>query len=537
MRLSTDVDATKLRGGFYTPESVVRFCIDRIRPGSRAAIRVLEPSSGDGAFIRGLGSSSLGDCVEVTAVELISAEADKSRVALRESRLVGQVTNTSFFTWAATAGEKFDAVIGNPPFVRYQFVPSSDRIAAERCLARRGLSLDGVSNLWIPFVLESLSRLRSGGRFALVLPHELLATVSGEQVRRFLIREFRELRIDLFPRDTFVDILQDVLVVSGTRRAQVAERGPVVFVQHGARGTTRWRHLVEVGSGNWTRFLLTTEEVEAFEAATGLRNMKALGEVARIQVSIVTGANAYFTVSRGVVDRYELGQWARPLIARSEQSSGLVVTVGDHKWAEADGKRTWLLDFNGGSPDPMMYSGSRTYLGLGTDSGIHARYKCRIRDPWYRIPHVATGALLMSKRSHQHHRLLHNPERFFTTDTIYRGEMLPRYASRERDLVAGFHNSLTLLAAELEGRTYGGGVLEMVPSEIARLPVPLLAFSDHLEVLDSLSRDAGGQKDDSGVLIDATDELLGSAIPGYSALVPLLESGRRRLVRRRLGDV
>jgi len=32
---------------------------------------------------------------------------------------------------------------------------------------------------------------------------------------------------------------------------------------------------------------------------------------------------------------------------------------------------------------------------------------------------------------------------------------------------------LTALSAELEGRHYGGGVLELVPSEIERLLVPL----------------------------------------------------------------
>ena len=39
-------------------------------------------------------------------------------------------------------------------------------------------------------------------------------------------------------------------------------------------------------------------------------------------------------------------------------------------------------------------------------------------------------------------------------------------------------NSLTFLYAELLGRHYGGGVLELVPSEIARLRVPLVTATD-----------------------------------------------------------
>ena len=497
-------------------------------------MRVLEPSAGDGAFVRGFAADMLASDIDLTAVEIIPEEASKCMSALSQSGMSGRVVNASFFDWAASQEDTFEAVVGNPPFVRYQFVSPADRRAAEACLARRGLELDGVSNLWIPFVLESLSLVAKGGRFAFVLPHELLATVSAEQVRRFLVAEFRELRIDIFPRDTFADILQDVLVVSGTRRASPTSASRIDFVQHGSKRPKRWSHSVELGARSWTRFLLAQSELEAFAIASDLAGFKPLGEVARIQVSIVTGANSYFTVNRGTVDQYELGEWARPLLARSEDASGLVVSVGDHKAAEADGKRTWLLDFNSASPDPMQFDGPREYLGQGVNAGIDQRYKCRIRKPWFRIPHVASGSLLMSKRSHQHHRLLLNPERFLTTDTIYRGEMLPRFAGRERDLVAGFHNSLTLLAAEIEGRTYGGGVLEMVPSEISWLSVPMFGSIGHLEVLDLLSRESGGQKDVSETLVDATDDLLSDTIRDYPDLVPLLRSARQRLLARRL---
>jgi adenine-specific DNA-methyltransferase len=57
------------------------------------------------------------------------------------------------------------------------------------------------------------------------------------------------------------------------------------------------------------------------------------------------------------------------------------------------------------------------------------------------------------------------------------------------DLVFSFVNSLTALSAELEGRHYGGGVLELVPSEIERLLVPTVHASiDDLEYLDSAVR-------------------------------------------------
>ena len=50
-------------------------------------------------------------------------------------------------------------------------------------------------------------------------------------------------------------------------------------------------------------------------------------------------------------------------------------------------------------------------------------------------------------------------------------------------------NSLTFLSAELEGRHYGGGVLEMVPSEIERLLIPLVGVDERkLAELDEMVR-------------------------------------------------
>ncbi len=76
----------------------------------------------------------------------------------------------------------------------------------------------------------------------------------------------------------------------------------------------------------------------------------------------------------------------------------------------------------------------------------------------------------MLKRSHDHPRLVWNAQMAYTTDTAYR--ITPTGVGAKR-LVASFVNALTVLSAELEGRHYGGGVLELVPSEIRRLRVPL----------------------------------------------------------------
>ena len=538
MKLMDEVTAEKLRGAFYTSPSLVEFCLRRITSllGTQRALRILEPSSGDGAFLRGLEPFiRQNEIVEpqVTCVELVETEANICCEELARQRLNGHVVNESFFSWASGNDRTFDAVVGNPPFVRYQFVPDQDRLHAEWLLRANGIELAGVSNLWIPFVLLSLNLLREGGAFALVLPTELLSTISAGQVRSELVRRFNSLRVDLFPRDAFPDILQDVLILSGVRTHGADARRPVTFSEHTPNGVREWQHEVASSSESWTRYLLTSDEREAFSIAQALPGFHPLKDIATIGVAIVTGANDFFAVDEATVDKFQLRPWARPLLARTADSQGVVFTDEDHRQARQQGKSAWLLDFSENRPDPMQFDDARKYLSLGEAQSLPQRYKCRIRSPWYRVPQIQHGSLMMAKRSHQHHRLILNQPRVVTTDTIYRGEMKAAFQGREGELASGFHNSMTLLSAEVEGRSYGGGVLELVPSELNRLTVPMAGTARHLAELDALSRSSGGQKDAQDTLIEATDAVLCQNVAGYADVAGVLASARQKLRKRR----
>jgi hypothetical protein len=67
--------------------------------------------------------------------------------------------------------------------------------------------------------------------------------------------------------------------------------------------------------------------------------------------------------------------------------------------------------------------------------------------------------------------------------------MRPEHSGKSARFVWSFVNSLTALSAELEGRHYGGGVIELVPSEIERVLVPFASGGrQQLDRLDALFR-------------------------------------------------
>ena len=486
----SEMSPAKLRGGFYSPDELVALCLDRVAElMPHGLLDAVEPSIGDGAFLRGLSHSALGARVSrVDGIEVNELEAEKSRRAMRTHGIGGRIELGSAVSWAARSNATYDVAIGNPPFLRYQFIGADDRDAIRSLGERLGLQFAGVGNLWIPVLLGCLARLRAGGAFAFVVPSECFTGVSAAVARSWLARNCASLRFDVFPPGSFPGVLQEVFVLSGTIATSGSDRRHVRVVERRADGTTHdWRHALDL-AGPWTKYLLAPAQVEALETVMRASQVTPVGELAAFEVSIVTGANAFFTLTSEELARHDLEPWGRPLLPKIRHAPGLRYTDADHAQADAEGAASWILDFSETSASPLSGSGPAAYLAGGEVAKLNERYKCRIREPWYRVPGFRTGDLLLSKRSHHFPRVVVNEAGVYTTDTIYRGRLLQSSVSA-RTIAANFHNSLTLLTAELEGRSFGGGVLELVPSETARLLLPTTVATPRLlQQLDGAAR-------------------------------------------------
>jgi adenine-specific DNA methylase len=261
-----------------------------------------------------------------------------------------------------------------------------------------------------------------------------------------------------------------------------------------------------------------------------------LSSVAKFEVAAVTGANSFFSLRASDIDRYHLGKWVRPLLARSNQAPGIHFTEQDLEANIADDRVAFLFDSSLNELDRGEHVDVDQYLKAGETQELHKRYKCRIREPWYRIPHIRHSSLLLSKRCHYYPRAIFNDTPVVTTDTIYRGRITSDDLSPE-DFVAGFHNSLTLLSAELEGRSFGGGVLELVPSEVGKLVlIRSIGIGAELPRLDKIVREISKVSDHAEEsLVWETDLLLQKQEVGVTAeMLDRLREAWHALQRRRL---
>jgi len=218
----------KLRGGFYTEPSIASFLVRWINSSKPKSL--LEPSCGDGAFLAAIENQNIRSLNRIIACELNEEEAAKASV---RTKLPVNIMNTDFLRWflfRSQGEDSFDAVVGNPPFIRYQYLPKEQQLLAEKIFAQLGLPFTKHTNAWVPFVLASIKVLRPGGRIALVIPSEIFHIPHAQSLRSYLAKQCSRILI-LDPEEIwFDDTLQGTVLLLAEKKFDVSEKGKGVAI-------------------------------------------------------------------------------------------------------------------------------------------------------------------------------------------------------------------------------------------------------------------------------------------------------------------
>ncbi|MCB4438263.1 N-6 DNA methylase [Alteromonas sp. McT4-15] len=495
MKFKSDQTTQKLRGGYYTPKPLADYVTSWVC--SVNPQHILEPSCGDGIFLQSIADVTQQLDVRVTAYELFDVEAEKARVRGSDAGLEDFVVNEGdFLDWANIAlierDNPFDGVVGNPPFIRYQFLEKAFQLNTERVFQTLGLKFTKHTNAWVPFILSSISLLRPGGRLGMVIPSEIVHVLHAQSLRTYLGTECSKVVI-IDPQEIwFEGTLQGAVIIMAEKKMDFHEPTQGVAIEsvrgfdfleidpdqlfHNAVGING-----ETVAGKWTKALFSPQDLAFYNDVCRHNDVHIFNEIATVDVGIVTGANKFFLIDDDTVEQHALEQYVHPMFGRSEHCKGVLYDERQHQSNRESGNPTNFLLLE---EELETYPDNvRQYVAMGEREDLHKRYKCRIRKPWYKVPSVYATAIGMLKRCHDAPRLISNQINAYTTDTAYR--IRPLGNVDPETLVYCFMNPITAISAELNGRYYGGGVLELVPSEIEKLWLPIPYEVDtQLELLD-----------------------------------------------------
>lgn len=475
---SDTAELRKARGAFFTPEPLARYITEwAVRS---VGDQILEPSCGEAAFLLSavqrlshLSAENPGaGAPHLDGVELHEDSAQAARDLLRAAGVEARIAAGDFFSVEPTAS--YDAVIGNPPYVRYQDFSGESRARSREAALRAGVPLTGLASSWAAFTVHSSLFLRKGGRLGMVLPAELLTVNYAAEVRRFLMQRFARVDLVLFEERVFPEAEVEVVLLMADGYETGSTDHCRVYQARNADGLADidvarlWKP--ESPESKWTGSLLSSETQAAYAELRASEHFTGLETWGDTTLGMVTGNNRYFTLSPLRVR--ELGLSTSDVIRLSPPGSrhlrGLSFT--ESAWAELgqQGSATYLF-----RPAGEPSKAALDLIAAGEKFGVHEAYKCRVRKPWWRVPLVKPADLLLTYMNADTPRLTTNRTKAHHLNSVHGLYLRPAFKALGMDMLPiASLNSMTLLGAEQVGRAYGGGMLKIEPREADRLPVP-----------------------------------------------------------------
>jgi adenine-specific DNA-methyltransferase len=467
----------KNTGSYYTPEKLAYFIYSHIKIhyNHKSSVSILEPSCGDGVFLKIIDKLTRSRELFIDAIEISSDALNKAKeIVFQNENLKTRFLNCDFLH--KTIKKKYDLIIGNPPYISKKRLTKKQKNRCRQIHKKAGLREKCPPNIWTSFVLKSSELLAKNGILAFVLPAELLQVKYADEIQKYLYENFQKIEIITFKELLFDGIGQDtvILIAYKTSRTKGLFFADTKNLDTLTKGLSFGKNDLIMEEGlKWTAGILAEAEINLL--IQSIKQLKPISHYSSSCPGVVTAANDYFIIDEQTIKKYRLDKYVLPIIRKGQYV---------RKWAEIDSdlfdemiiKKYPCYLVNLGEKTSQEHSRLVSeYIELGEGRNIHERYKCRLRDPWYKIPSIWTSEAFFFKRTHHVPKLVKNSANVYVTDSAYR--ICVNENCCVNSMVYSFYNSLTLTFCELYGRFYGGGVLELTPNEFMNIPLPYLQIS------------------------------------------------------------
>ena len=192
--LIPDADRS-INGAFFTPPYIVEHIVREINPDNNDLI--LDPSCGCGAFLVGAvrflrnkhGLTIKKILRNLFGADILSYNINRTKLLLASFGLMHEeiLEETDFNLIVADSLkhdwlEKFDCIIGNPPYVKYQDLSDDNRVFLKDSFESIG---KGTFNLYFAFFELGYELLTPNGKLGYITPNNYFTSLAGETLRRY----------------------------------------------------------------------------------------------------------------------------------------------------------------------------------------------------------------------------------------------------------------------------------------------------------------------------------------------------------------
>jgi hypothetical protein len=449
--------------------------------------------------------------------EEIEAELDRVENLIRN---IGSIKEKDYFIWEIDFAEiffakgGFDIIIGNPPYVRHEYIAppllEKERVTVEikrdykERLINNIISINGKEKVpkfnrkadyYVYFYFVCLSLLKTGGIFTFINSTSWLDVGYGTFLQEFLLKNFKiidihdnqvkrsfksadinTIIISIQKPEISVD-LQDNIVKFVMHKVSFeeslnSENIKLIYSSNSVISTDALRiypksqaELLDEGfkkeeysifrgkytGSKWGGLYLKSPDILFKIVKNGSSLLETIDNVAEIRFGTKTGANEFFILDNKSINKWKIEEeFLRPILTSPEKFRSIHIPY--------DSLTDKLFYCN---KDKVLLKGTKAlkYIDYGEKERVSERKTCKNRKNWYAIndsPSNIAFPMFFDKKNN----IFYSDKKIFLTNNLY------YISSNEHKLIASLlHSSITWLFLESLGRVLGEGVLELMVYE------------------------------------------------------------------------
>lgn len=455
------------------------------------------------------------------AIQELTTHTENVNIEVSDFFNVNPDTERFGRTAASTSGDQyehnitetlggFDAVVGNPPYIRQENIDDKDRVRAH--LSRvNGEYLSRQSDIYSYFITHATEFLRDGGRLGFITSDRWLDTQYGEDVQQFLLSNYEVQAIIKFDNQAFDDSLVDssIIILEKQENEEQRQKNVTKFIRlkqeidieeladlveqesepdkmmsnESYRLVTRKQAALHF-ENKWNVFFFAPPIYFDFDT---IPEVVSLSEVARVKRGTMTGANAFFTDHTEEFHELGLTPYVSPLMKATGQVKNVLVSKEEaYEWSildvhhlvkkalEEDGDfgarheqqvKNWLQE-NG-------HEALVEYIESGEDNGYNERTSVKTRKIWFDLGEFNPPAMFHTQFTWREHMVHWNEPGAAAVNQFH---CIYPYDDVPDKVVAGMLNSrIVWLVKELTSRRTGGQGMTRIQTmvyETEALPIP-----------------------------------------------------------------
>ena len=366
----TNSERIKTFGQYFTHYEVADFMCSW---ACKDAGTVLDPAVGNSVFLKE-ARKNYSEC------DLFGYEIDSEILSFFGNPTEANISNIDYLLndW----DKKYDAIVCNPPYNRFQSVSNRD-IILESIHKHTGVKYSAYTNLYILFLLKSIFQMSEKGKLAYIIPTEFLNSKYGTPIKTKLLEEQLLRAIVNFENDNelFFNATTTCCILLLDREpkesvlfynlSSVSELKTFSVGDNTAKTiTVSYKDLNP--KSKWRSYLYHEEQV-------GYANLTDIANFCHVSRGIATGANDFFCMSKSKIKNNQIPNDAvMRCICRSADVKKAIFKEEDFsELADAD-KTVYILDIT-----EEQANGVDGYISKGKSEGVDKKYLLACRHPWY----------------------------------------------------------------------------------------------------------------------------------------------------------